>query len=297
MRPEGMDALGMGCGAPSKRSLAALVVVGQLLAGTAWAAPAPVRINVTGERLDPKDAKALEPFVREAAEGYLRGEHGVVIEDGAKTEVKIELRPFGTAKARDAVIFRVTVSTDGNELYAGHPTSWFKEDDTELVAVVRTRVTEAVGHLPELRDAEAVPGDQSAIEEEDAAEAAEEMAETTEPSVEDGRQPTAPALTLRNAGLGLVIPGGVALGVGIGLVAVGKREVYPTNEEEIGERDFRTPGAAMLIVGGIVAAAGVGLLVAHTVRVRKRNDRKGERLMWSPVIDGTHAGAVLGGRF
>jgi hypothetical protein len=162
-------------------------------------------------------------------------------------------------------------------------------------------VTEAVVHLPEQAEPavaeEAVPEEEPAAAAEDTGGAAEDVAEATEPPVEDGPQPTAPPLTLRNAGLGLVIPGGVALGVGIGLVAAGKREAHPTNEEQIGERDFRTPGTAMLIVGGIVAAAGVGLLVAHAVRVRERNDRGGERLTWSPVIDGAHAGAVLRGRF
>jgi hypothetical protein len=284
----------MGRGARSKRSLAAMVVAAQLVVGTAWAAPAPVRIRVTGERLDPKHAKTLEPRVREAVEGLLRKEHGVTIAEDATTEVEVELRPFEDKKNRDELIFRVTVSSDGNEVYGGQPTSCLQCDETKLLASVRTRVTEAAGHLPERAEeavADAVPGDDPAVEEEDAGEAAEDAAET-EPPVEDEPQPTAPPLTLRNAGLGLLIPGGVALGVGIGLVAVGKREVDDGAEVDLTERNYRPPGIGVAVLGGVAVAAGIALLVTHAARKGARG-----RVSLSPALERTQAGVVLRGRF
>ena len=292
MRAECMETLGKGHRAPSTRSLVAMVVITPLVAGTAWAAPAPVRVHVTGEQLAPKEAKALEPTVRKAVEGVLRDEHGVVLEENATTEVKIEIRPFGDAKARDSVIFRVTVSTDGNEVYAGHPTSWFKEDNTELLAVVRTRVTEAVEHLPE--QPKSAVAEEAAADEPAPAENADDdgEAEATEPPDEDGPQPTAPPLTLRNAGLGLLVPGSVALGVGIGLVAVGTREVDDGVEVDLTERNYRPPGIGIAVLGGVAVAAGIGLLVTHATRKAAR-----ERVSLSPVLERTQAGVMLHGRF
>ncbi|MCX4239115.1 hypothetical protein [Paraliomyxa miuraensis] len=294
----------MGCKAPSKRwswtTLAAMVVAAQLVVGTAWAGPVPVRLHVTGDRLDPKQAKTLEPQVREAVEGILRDEHGVAIEDDATTEVKIEVRPFEDKRKRDELIFRVTVTSDGNEVYAGQPTTCLQCDETKLLASVRTRVVEAVEHLPEQPEPAVAedpgPDDELTAEEQDTSEAAEGIAEVTGPAAEDGARPTAPYLIMRNAGLGLLVPGCVSLGVGIGLVAVGTREVHPADEEEIGERDYRPPGTVLAIMGGVVTGAGIGLLVAHAIRGRKGNGG-GERLTLSPVLDGTHAGAVLRGRF
>ncbi|MCX4248126.1 hypothetical protein OEB96_46370 [Paraliomyxa miuraensis] len=289
-----METLGKGRSAPSTLSLVAMIVITQLVAGTAWAAPAPVRVNVTGEQLDPKDAKALEPSVRKAAEGTLRDEHGVVLEDDAQTEVKIEIRPFGDTKPRDAVIFRVTVSTDGNEVYAGHPTSWFKEDDAELLEVVRTRVTEAAEHLPEQPEPTAVEAAATDADPgvEESTAGIDDEADTTAPPSEGGAQPAEASLTLRNVGLGLLVPGGVALGVGIGLVAAGTREVDDGLAVEITERNYRPPGIGVAVLGGVAVAAGIGLLVTHAVR-----KRSSERLGWGPMLEGSHAGVVLRGRF
>ena len=289
MRAERVETLGKGHGAPSTRSLVAMVVITQLVAGTAWAAPAPVRVHVTGEQLDPKDAKALEPSVRKAAESLLRNEHGVVLEEDATTELKVEIRPFGDTKARDAVIFRVTVSTNGNEVYAGHPTSWFKEDDAELLAVVQTRVTEAVEHLPEQPEPAIV--EEAAVDEPVAREDAGDdgAPETTEPPDEDEPRPSS---TLRNAGLGLLISGGVALGVGIGLVAAGTREVDDGLAVEITERNYRPPGIGVAIFGGVAVAAGVALLLSHKPRSAAR-----ERVSLSPVLGQAQAGVTLRGRF
>lgn len=283
--------------APSKRALAAMVVVVQLVAGTGWAAPAPVRLQVTGERLDPKHAKTLEPRVREGVERFLRDGHGVAIEEDATTEVRIELRPFEDPKKRDELIFRVTVSSDGTVVYSGQPTSCLQCDEAKLIVSVLTRVTEAVGHLPEQPEEavaeEAGGAAEPVAEEEGTGEADEAVAETTEPPVEDGPQPSAaPSLTLRNAGLGLLIPGGVALGVGIGLVAVGTREVDDGVEVDLTERNYRPPGIGLAVVGGLAVAAGIGLLVTHATRRGAR-----ERVSLSPVLERTRAGVVLRGRF
>lgn len=285
----------MGRRAPSKRPLAAMIVGAQLVAGTAWAAPAPVRVQVTGEQLDPKHAKALEPRVREAAEALLREEHGVAIEDDATTEVEIELRPFENKKKRDELIFRVTVSSDGKEVHAGQPTSCLQCDEAKLLASVRTRVTEAVGHLPERPQetvAEEPSGEEGAAVEEDSGEVVDGEPETDQPPAKDGPQPAAPSLTLRNAGLGLVIPGGVALGVGIGLMVVGTREVDDGLAVEVTERNYRPPGIGVAVVGGVAVAAGVALLVTYAVR-----KRSSERISWGPMFDGSQAGVTLRGRF
>lgn len=286
----------MGRGARSKRSLAAMVVAAQLVVGTAWAAPAPVRLQVTGERLDPKHAKTLEPRVREAIEGVLRDEHGVTIAEDATTEVRVELRPFEDKKNRDELIFRVTVSADGDEVYAGQPTSCLQCDEAKLLASVRTRVAEAAGHLPELpeeavAEEDAAPVEGSTADQDDAA-VVERETETGERPAEGDLQPASPSSTLRNVGLGLVIPGGVALGVGIGLAAAGTREIEDGVALDITERDYRPAGIAIAVVGGVAVAAGIGLLVTHAVR-----KRSSERIGWSPMVGRSHAGMVLRGRF
>lgn len=296
MRAGRVETLAMGREATSKRSLTAMIVVAQLVAGTAWAAPAPVRVHVTGERLDPKHAKAVEPRVREAAEELLREEHGVAIEGDATTAVEIELRPFEDKRKRDELIFRVTVSSGGNEVYAGQPTSCLKCDEAKLLASVRTRVAEAARHLPEQAEPavaeEPVADDEPTVGEEGTGEDAEDMAEATESPVEDGPQLAAPPLTLRNVGLGLVIPGGVALGVGIGLVAAGKREVDDGLAIDVTERNYRPPGIGVAVVGGVAVAAGIALLVTHAAR-----KRSSERIGWGPMFDRSQAGVTLHGRF
>lgn len=117
------------------------------------------------------------------------------------------------------------------------------------------------------------------------------------PTVEPDRQPASgQSKVLRNAGLALVVPGGVALGVGVGLVVAGMREVESPNAEDtvIAERNYRPPGIALAVFGGAAAAAGVALLVVHA-----RRDRAGRsaRMAWSPTLGGTHAGFVITGRF
>lgn len=101
-------------------------------------------------------------------------------------------------------------------------------------------------------------------------------------------------MALRNAGLGLVVPGGVALGVGIGLIAAGLREVENPNGDAavIAERNYRPAGVVVAVVGGTAAAAGVALLIAHV-----RGSRKERDLRISPIIGTSHAGLGLGARF
>lgn len=121
-----------------------------------------------------------------------------------------------------------------------------------------------------------------------------ETAGAAEPQDEPGQKPS--SKVLRNAGLALVVPGGVALGVGIGLIAAGKREVENPNggDAVLAERNYRPTGIALAVSGGVVAAAGVALLVVHA---RRQRPGKGSRVAWSPVVDGSQAGFVLAGRF
>jgi hypothetical protein len=99
--------------------------------------------------------------------------------------------------------------------------------------------------------------------------------------------------TLRNVGLALLVPGGVALGVGIGLVAAGTREIKRV-DRQIDERNYRPPGIAVAVSGAVAAAAGVALIVVHAKRARGRGDA---RAMWSPMIGGATAGILLSRRF
>lgn len=295
MRARAMETSAVRRRAPSVRWMGAAALVAELTAGVAWAAPAPVRVEVTSEALDPKHAKAVGPRVRDTAAGSLHDEHGVPIEGDATTIVAVELRPITKASERDKVIFRVTVLVDGKEVYAGQPTSCWGCDEAKLLASVRTQVAAVVEHLPERAEAAVVGeerSDEAATVEEPSGEVADGEPEMGPPRAQDRPQPAAPTLTLRNAGLGLAIPGGVMLGVGIGLVVAGTREVDDGVAVEITERNYRPPGIGVAVVGGVAVVAGVALLVTHAAR-----KRAGERLSLSPMFERSQAGVVLRGRF
>lgn len=103
-----------------------------------------------------------------------------------------------------------------------------------------------------------------------------------------------PSNVLRNAGLALVVPGGVTLGVGIGLVAAGVREVDEPDPLRMAERNYRPPGVALAVSGGVVVAAGVAVLVVHVLRAR---NGKGHGVAWAPALVGARAGVAVAGRF
>lgn len=103
-----------------------------------------------------------------------------------------------------------------------------------------------------------------------------------------------PSNALRNVGLALVVPGGVTLGVGIGLVAAGARDVDEPDPLRVTERNYRPPGVALAVSGGVVAAAGVALLVVHVLRARNGKSR---RMVWAPVVVGGRGGISITGNF
>jgi hypothetical protein len=104
----------------------------------------------------------------------------------------------------------------------------------------------------------------------------------------------APSMALRNAGLALAVPGGVALATGIGLIVAGVRDVDESNPLLRAELNYRSPGIVVAVSGGLLGAAGVTMLAIHVVRSRTREER---RVAWMPVVDGTRIGLALGGRF
>lgn len=269
------------------------MLVAELTAGVAWAAPAPVRVEVASEALDPKHAKTVGPRVHDATEGVLRDEHGVLVADDATTIVAVELRPITKASERDKVIFRVTVLVDGKEVYAGQPTSCWGCDEAKLLASVRTQVAGVVEHLPE---AEAAVEEPSAAEDGaagDELEGDEDQGAAERAEIDDAPV-TAPSLTVRNVGIGLTAVGGAALGVGVGLAIAKERSlgILEAEEEHESVRPLRPTGVALAIVGGAVLVGGVVALVVHGTRKKRAT-----RAAWAPVGGPGFVGFAVERRF
>lgn len=277
-----------------KRWAAMVVMAVELIAAEAWAAPAPVRVQVTSDALDKKHAKVVAPHVRDAAEGLLRDEQAVPIAEDATTVIAVELRPIVEPKDHDKIIFRVTVLGDGKEIYAGQPTSCWGCDEAKLLAAVRTQVAAVVEHLPQ--QAEAVEPEPPATQEgsepsSDATAGGGEQPGGGASSTDDAPRP-APSLTLRNAGIGLTVGGGVLVVAGVGLIAAKERVVDGSNEERTVVRDFRPAGVALAVAGGVVLVGGVVALAIHGSRAKRA-----KRTTWVPSAGPGFMGVVVERRF
>jgi len=292
MRARAMETRAMKRQAQRRRWMGAAVVVAELTAGAAWAAPAPVRVEVTSEALDPKHAKTVGPRVRDAAEDSLRDEHDVPVEGDATTIVAVELRPITKASERDKVIFRVTVLVDGKEVYAGQPTSCWGCDESKLLASVRTQVGGVVEHLPERAEEEVVVEEPTAAGDEAGGDGVEGEDRSAVDQPVDGEVSTpAPTLTVRNVGIGLTAAGGVALAVGIGLVVAKERALDVDEERELVQQ-LRPTGVALAVIGGAALAAGVVALVVHGTR-----KKQAKRTAWAPVGGAGFVGFAIERRF
>lgn len=277
-----------------KRWVAVAVMAVELTTADAWAAPAPVRVQVTGDALDQKHAKVVGPRVRNTAEGVLREEHSVPIAEDATTVVSVELRPIVEPKDHDKVIFRVTVLADDEEIYAGQPTSCWGCDEAKLLAAVRTQVAGVVEHLPEQAEASAPqepatpasdgpPGDTATNDD-------EQRGGGSAPT-SDAPKSAAP-LTLRNVGIGLAVAGGALAVAGVGLIVAKERVVAGGNEERTTVREFRPTGVALAVAGGAVLVGGVVALALHGSRTKRA-----KRTAWAPSAGPGFLGFVVERRF
>ena len=287
--------------ASARLGIAKLVLAGWVIPSLALAGPGPratVRVEIDVSKLAELDAEGIEPDVRARTE-LLLDERGYFLDDGAGDSIVVRI---DYVSEHDQVYgIEIDVLDDGKVVPPGGDRVVCEYCTYSMVA---ERYAEQLpGALDRLARANAGVGDPPGGEPREDGTATVEDGGGGEPEPRDRGanedEPKPPrSLVLRNAGLGLLVPGGVALGVGIGLVAVGTREVDRDNEAEIAERNYRTPGTAVAIVGGIATITGIGLLVAHAMRGRKRGGADvSDRVTWSPVLDGTHAGMVLRGRF
>lgn len=80
----------------------------------------------------------------------------------------------------------------------------------------------------------------------------------------DGNAPHAP---FRGLGLSSVVVGGVSLGIGVGLVAAGRRRI---DEEPWKLRNYRPTGIGISVAGAALVATGVALLVVDRRRRKER---------------------------
>lgn len=269
------------------------VVAAEIIAGAAWAAPVPVRVEVKADTLDPKHAKTIGPSVREAVAGVLRDEHGVAVEADANTTLAVELRPIVEPTERDKVIFRVTVLEGGKEIHAGKPTSCWGCDEAKLLASVRTEVAGVVEHLPAQAQpptpAEASPPAASGGTQ---AEPTDTNAPGTTDTSTSNEGPTpSPPVMLRNLGIGLTAAGTALAGVGIGL-AIANERVVESNEEREAVRELRPTGITLAVAGGAVLVSGAVALVVYGMRKKRAS-----QTTWAPIGGPGFVGVTIERRF
>lgn len=276
--------------------IAAWVVPSLVLAAPATRATVRVEIDVTA--IEKFDAGGIERDVRARTEAIV-DEQGYFLDDAAEDSIVVKIDYVDKEDLEYGI--HIFVYDDGAEVRPGEEWLVCKYCSHALVGErYAERLPGALGRLSGANEAKAKAAAEAAATAREA-EAPGDGAVGVEPQPgsetsggEAEPKPERPFL-LRNVGIGLLVPGGVALGVGLGLVVAGTREVDRGNEAEIADRNYRAPGTAVAIVGGIAAATGIALLVAHAIRKRDRGTT--ERVTWTPVLEGTAVGAALRGRF
>jgi hypothetical protein len=218
-------------------------------------------------------------------------EAGVRVDnDSAELEVRVTAMPEGLGYAVQTSVWRA--GADTAQLYAERKIceacnrpELLKLVDRELMWLggwLATPVEIDVGAEP---DAAKSPADVA-----DVAEVAD--AANRQPEVVQAESKAAESNVLRNAGMGLVIGGGVALGVGIGLAGAGLKSVDDGSDFDITEKNYGPTGIGVATVGGAATLAGVALLVLHVRRSPRR-----ETVSVSPTLSPARPGVVLTGRF
>jgi hypothetical protein len=210
---------------------------------------------------------------------------GVTVDDAnAELEVHVVVMAEGVGFAVEVSVWKA--GADRPEVDRGHRVCQYCVR-SEVLQLVTRELTWIGGWLA-VRPIAPEPAPEPEPEPEAAVEP-EAKRETVEPQPEPPR-----SMMLRDMGLALVVPGGVALGVGIGLIAAGVREV---DDDDVGthtERNYRPAGVTIAVSGAVAASIGAALLLVHA---RRGRDSKDKGIAWSPVIGRAHAGIVVVGRF
>jgi hypothetical protein len=284
------------------------VIAAWVLPSLAIAASAPratVRVEIDVSAIEAFDAGGIERDLRARTE-HILDERGYFLDDAAADSVVVRIDYVDKEDLEYGI--HIYVYDDGRVVQPGEEWLVCKYCPHSMVA---ERFAERLpGALVRLEAANAAAKDEPAKDEP----VKDEPAVKDEPVVKDGtaledgpeREREAAAangsagrpagtLVLRNVGLGVLVPGVAALGVGMGLVLAGTRRVDRGDDVMIFERHYRPPGIAMTVVGGAATAAGIGLLVAHALRGRGKAHAS-ERVRLGPLLGG-QAGVVLRGRF
>lgn len=252
-----------------------------------------VRLVIDTSRMVEDERADTAKWIRDDGTRVL-ADAGVKVDDDAELEVRVVVMAEGVSYAVETSVWKP--GADEPKVHRGHRVceACVRSEVLRLV----NRELAWVGGWLAVRPAPAEPEAEASPVQTDEPErdpVAAEPSRAVEPEV-DREPPKRPTKALRNAGLALVVPGGVALGVGIGMIAAGKRKVENPDDGDavVAERNYRPAGIVLAVGGGVAAAAGVALLVVHARRSRAGRTA---RVAWAPVVDETHVGAVLAGRF
>lgn len=278
----------------TKREVALALAV-WLVPSLALAAPAPgavVRVEIDVSAIEAFDAGGIERSVRAQTEKIL-GDEGWFMDDAAKDSIVVRVEYVDKEDLEYGI--HVHAYDDGAEIETGQ--EWFVckycshalvgQRYAERLPEVLRRLAEA-NRKAEEGAAQSEPGAGESTHE-------EEPETTSEPSGSEPGPGRERSMVLRNAGLAMLIPGGAALGTGLGFVIAGKREVDREAPDRISERNYRPPGTAVTVIGAVAVSTGVGLLVVHALRNRRARQTD-TRVTVSPVF-GPQLGVVLRGRF
>ncbi len=277
--------------ASNRLAVVRCVVAGWLIPALAAASPAArptVRVDVDLSKIEEFDAGGIERDVRARTE-VIASEQGYFLDDGAADKIVVRIEYVDKEDLEYGIYFDVV--DDGTPvepkddwvvcMYCNHRMVADKYAERLPLALERLAKANASADEP----AHAGTG----------GEGKPTPSADTVGEASDAEAKPADTLVLRNVGLGLLVPGALVLGTGLGMVAAGSRPVDRDQPHEILERDYRPPGIALTVVGASTAAVGIGLLVTHAVR-KRRSGRATEQLGWGPMLDG-RAGLVVSGRF
>lgn len=280
--------------ASNRLAVVRCVVAGWAIPALAAAGPAPratVRVDVDLSKIEEFDAGGIEREVRARTE-VIVDQQGYFLDDAATDSIVVRIEYVDKEDLEYGIYFDVI--DDGMPVEPSEDWIVCMYCNHRMVAErYAERLPSALDRLAKANAAAEDPAP-GAVDEGTAGQADEAA---PDPGVEGGDSEPKPAdtLVLRNAGLGLLIPGALVLGAGLGMVVAGTREVDRERPYEILERNFRPPGIGLAAVGGAATAVGIGLLVTHAVRKRGKG-RTTDPLSWGPMLDG-RAGLVVSGRF
>lgn len=285
-------------------SIAAALVASLPLAAVHAAGPQPgavaedsaqaVSLTVDAEGVPEYERADVQQWIREDGSDALTRGGVAVVADGGAFEYEVRVVVRFDEQSSDYHLAVGAWEPGGDEPVVQRRERVCKVcNRTELLAMVEDELSWMAGRL--VADPQATATTDSA---DSTTEGAVEGAD--DEGSDDGQESSTggevevppPSKRLRNAGLGLVIPGGVALGVGIGFIVANERPADSADERLDGRRAFRPAGIGLAIGGGLAAIAGTTLLIIHNKR-----SKRGDTLGWSPIISPTEAGLSIRGSF